>query len=104
MQERNVAKMAEILLAGGKMLSLHCAKCRSPLFEYEGKVMCPICGEKAEAARPEVKPAGEVERILLEKLGQVASELKGETDRHAAAELLGIMKSILEVLEKLRAR
>jgi uncharacterized Zn finger protein (UPF0148 family) len=104
MQEKNVGKIAEMLLAGGKMLSLHCAKCRSPLFEYEDKVMCPICGEKTEAARPEAKPVGEVERVLLEKLNQLATEFEKETDRHAAAELLELMKSILEVLEKLKVR
>lgn len=99
-----MAKIAEMLLAGGKMLSLHCATCQSPLFEYEGKIRCPVCGEKAVAARAEVKPVGEVERVLLEKLDQLAAELKAETDRHAVAELLELMKSILEVLEKLRAR
>ena len=99
-----MAKIAEMLLAGGKMLPLHCATCRSPLFEYEGKIRCPICGEKAVAARAETKPVGEIERILLEKLDQFAAELKGETDRHAASELLELMKSTLEVLEKLRAR
>jgi len=104
MREKNVAKIAEMLLAGGKMLSLHCATCQSPLFEYEGKIMCPVCGEKAKAAKPEAKPAGEVERILLGKLDQLAAELKGETDRHAVSELLELMKSTLEVLEKLRVR
>lgn len=104
MQEKNVGKIAEMLLAGDKMLSLHCATCRSPLFEHEGKVVCPICGEKAEAAKSEVKPAGEVECIMLDRLDQLAKEFKEETDRHAAAELLELMKSILEVLEKLKVR
>jgi len=99
-----VAKIAEMLLAGGKMLPLHCATCQSPLFEYEGKIRCPVCGEKAVASRAEAKPVGEVERILLEKLDQLAAELKVESDRYAAAELLELMKLILEVLEKLRAR
>lgn len=104
MKEKNVAKIAEMLLAGGKMLSLHCATCQSPLFEYEGRIRCPVCGEKAEAVKQEVKPAAEVERTLLGKLDQLAAELKGETDRHAAAELLELMKLTLEVLEKLKAR
>lgn len=99
-----MAKIAEMLLAGGKMLPLHCATCQSPLFEYEGKIRCPVCGEKAVASRAEAKPVGEVERILLEKLDQLAAELKVESDRYAAAELLELMKLILEVLEKLRAR
>lgn len=99
-----MGKIAEMLLAGGKMLSLHCAKCQSPLFEYEGRVVCPVCGEKTEAAKLEVKSVGEVERIMLKKLDQLATEFEKETDRHAAGELLELMKSILEVLGKLKVR
>lgn len=99
-----MAKIAEMLLAGGKMLPLHCATCKSPLFEFEGKVRCPVCGEKVEVAKAGVKPVDEVELILLEKLDQLAAELKGETDRHATADILELMKSILEVLEKLGVR
>ena len=99
-----MAKISEMLLAGGKMLPLHCATCQSPLFEFEGKVRCPICGEKVEVVKAGVKPVDEVELILLEKLDHFAAELKGETDRHATAELLELMKLILEVLEKLRVR
>jgi uncharacterized Zn finger protein (UPF0148 family) len=104
MREKNVAKTAEMLLAGGKMLSLHCAACQSPMFEYEGKVCCPVCGEKAGVTKVRVKSEGAIEPILRKKLDQLATELKGETDRHSAAEILGLMKSILEVLEKLEAR
>jgi len=110
LQDKDVAKMAEMLLAGGKMLSLHCATCKSPLFEYGGKVMCPICGEKAKAATLETaklkaRPAtDEIEGVLLEKLNQLAAELKKESDRRTVAELLELMKSILEVIEKLKAR
>ena len=99
-----MAKTAEMLLAGGKMLSLHCATCHSPMFEYEGKVQCPVCGEKAEVTKARVKSEGAIEPILRKKLDQLAAELKGETDRHSAAEILELMKLILEVLEKLEAR
>lgn len=99
-----MAKTAEMLLAGGKMLSLHCATCRSPMFEYEGKVLCPVCGEKAGVTKARVKSEGAIEPILRKKLDQLAAELKGETDRHSATEILELMKLILEVLEKLEAR
>jgi UPF0148 protein len=106
MREKDVAKMAEMLLAGGKMLSLHCAACKSPLFEYEGKVICPVCGEKAKAAKPEAKPEERpgLERILREKLDQLAARLEKETDLRATSELLELMKSILEVLGRLKSR
>ena len=107
MEDKKVAKMAEALLAGGKMLPLHCGKCGGPLFEREGKIECAICGEKvATAQKPEAKPVseGEIERILTEKLEHFASELRKETDPHKISELLALMKSTLEVYEKLKAK
>jgi uncharacterized Zn finger protein (UPF0148 family) len=104
MREKNVAKTAEMLLAGGKMLPVHCATCYSPMFEYEGKIRCPVCGEKADVKKARVKSESAIEPILRKKLDQLAEELKGETDRHSAAEILELMKLILEVIEKLEAR
>ena len=106
MEDKKVAKMAEALLAGGKMLPLHCAKCGGPLFEREGKIECAVCGEKVAAAKPEAKPVagGEIERILTEKLEHFASELHKETDPRKISELLALMKTTLEVYEKLKAK
>jgi len=107
MEDKKVAKMAEALLAGGKMLPLHCGKCGGPLFEREGKIECAVCGEKVAAApTPEAKPVagGEIERILVEKLGHFASELRKETDPRKISELLALMKTTLEVYEKLKAK
>ncbi len=107
MEDKKVAKMAEALLAGGKMLPLHCGKCGGPLFEREGKIECAVCREKvAVAAKPEAKPVagGEIERILVEKLEHFASELRKETDPRRISELLELMKSTLEVYEKLKAK
>ncbi len=108
MRDEDVSKMARMLLAGGKMLSLHCAKCKSPLFEYEGRITCPICGEQTGEAKPKpteaeavVAPA-DIESALTEKLNQLVDEFRGEKDRHAISELLELIKSILDVLEKLR--
>ena len=102
MEDKKVAKMAEALLAGGKMLPLHCGKCGGPLFEREGKIECAVCGEKVAAAKPVA--GGEIERILTEKLEHFASELRKETDPHKISELLALMKSTLEVYEKLKAK
>lgn len=108
MRDEDVSKMARMLLAGGKMLSLHCAKCKSPLFEYEGKITCPICGEQTVEAKPKptkvevaMAPVG-IESALTEKLNQLVDEFRREKDRHAISELLELIKSILDVLERLR--
>jgi len=105
-EDKKVAKMAEALLAGGKMLPLHCGKCGGPLFEREGKIECAVCGEKVATVKPEAKPAagGEIEQILIEKLQRFASELRDETDPHKISELLSLMKSTIEVYEKLKAK
>jgi len=105
MQDDKIVKMTEALLSGGKMLPLHCAKCGGPLFEKDKKITCAVCEMKvAEAQKAEiVKPvaAGDVREILTEKLQELAAQLRKETDPHKLSEILELMKSILEALEKL---
>ena len=108
MEGEKIAKMIEMLLAGGKMLSVHCGVCMGPLFEFEGKVVCPVCSGKSEAAKAEVKPeaapTSKVEEVLLLKLNSLAEQLEKETDHTKTLELLDRIKSTLEVLGKLRGR
>jgi len=107
-QDDKIAKMTVALLSGGKMLSLHCAKCMGPLFEKDRKITCAVCGEKfadtqkAEAAKPVA--ARDVREILAEKLQELAAQLQKETDPHKISGILVLMKSILEALEKLGAK
>ena len=106
MEDEKLAKLTEMLLGGGKMLSVHCGTCKGPLFEFKGKAVCPVCGEKAVAAKAEVKPKAapveKVESVLRIKLNSLAEQLEKETDHAKTLELLDRIKSILEVLEKLR--
>ncbi len=106
MQDDKIAKMTEMLLAGGKMLSVHCGTCKGALFEFKGKIVCPVCGEKAEAAKaeakPKVAPPEKVESVLRAKLNSLSDQLERETDHAKTLELLDRIKSILEVLEKLK--
>ncbi len=91
-------------MAGGKMLGVHCGKCMSPLFQYHGKVMCPVCGERAEPTKkkPELGSLKKVEEVLHAKLDSLAEQLAKETDQAKTLELLNSIKSILEALEKLK--
>ncbi|MDI6655226.1 MAG: Sjogren's syndrome/scleroderma autoantigen 1 family protein [Candidatus Hydrothermarchaeota archaeon] len=43
-KEKALRDMAELLLSKATMLQYHCDKCKSPLFEKEGKIICPTCG------------------------------------------------------------
>ncbi|MDI6883853.1 MAG: Sjogren's syndrome/scleroderma autoantigen 1 family protein [Hadesarchaea archaeon] len=104
MQEEKISKITEMLLAGGKMLGVHCGSCMSPLFQYQGKVVCPVCGDKAKPAKEEAKaaPLRRVEEVLYAKLNSLAEQLAKETDHTKTLELLNSIKSTLEALEKLK--
>ncbi len=108
MQDERIAKMTEMLLGGGKMLSMHCGTCKGPLFEFKGKVVCPVCGGRTEAAKAEAKPKAalteKVGDVLRTKLNALAAQLEKETDHAKTLELLDRIKPILEVLEKLEKR
>jgi uncharacterized Zn finger protein (UPF0148 family) len=107
MEEERIKKITETLLAGGKMLGIHCEECKSPLFGLRGKVICPICGEfgvgKAEEAKP---PSGVemLEKTLHSKLSELAKQLEQEKEPSKTIELLGSIKATLETLERLKKR
>ncbi len=105
MKDEDIPKIAEMLLSGGRMLAVHCGTCMSPLFEYNGKVVCPICGDKAKpAAKAEAKPTplGKVEAVLQDKISSLADQLAKETDHAKTLELLERIKSALEALDKVK--
>ena len=41
--DKNISEAVELLYKGAKMLAQHCIDCKMPLFEYEGKIICPAC-------------------------------------------------------------
>ena len=101
--EEKIPKITEMLLAGGKMLGVHCGACMSPLFEYQGKIVCPVCGSKAKPAKEaKAAPLKKVEEVLHAKLSSLAEQLAKETDHTKTLELLNSIKSTLEALEKLK--
>ena len=107
MRDEKVSKSTEMLLAGGKMLKVHCGKCMSPLFEYQGKVVCPVCKEEpkpAEKVEAKPSPLGKLEEVLNAKINSLAEELAKETDHAKTLGLLDRIKSILEALEKVKER
>jgi UPF0148 protein len=105
-EEEKLRKTADMLLAGGRMLGVHCGTCMSPLFEFQGKIVCPVCGGKTKPAKPEAKAPSlkKVEEVLHAKINSLAEQLAEETDHAKTLELLERLKSALEALEKLRER
>ncbi|MEW6222543.1 MAG: Sjogren's syndrome/scleroderma autoantigen 1 family protein [Candidatus Hadarchaeota archaeon] len=106
MEEERLSKITEMLLSGGKMLGVHCGKCMSPLFEFKGQVLCPICGAETKPQAPkagaETSPLKKVEAALNAKLDTLSEQLAKETDHTKTAAILESIKSTLEALEKLK--
>ncbi|MBI5253350.1 MAG: hypothetical protein HY930_03005 [Euryarchaeota archaeon] len=61
-------EMVDLLLSKATMLQHHCDKCKSPLFEKEGKIICPACGIVQEK---EIKKEAE-------KFVELLNEMKGK--------------------------
>lgn len=104
--EKMLKKMAELLLSKATMLQYHCAECKLPLFEKEGKIFCPRCGEfRAEKERAAAPPAQKIaapkesatRRALAKKRAELLKRLNKEKNPKKISELL----EAIEKLEKM---
>ncbi len=116
-------KITRLLEKGGTMLaSSH--ECGAPMFRFQGKVMCPVCGtgdeQKAggepDAFRKQVRPQKEVIPEISSRLqgdnGQIAGSirkmvrditgsLENETDLHRIREKLECIETGIRILKLL---
>jgi UPF0148 protein len=63
--DAKIRRISKLLELGGTMLAQHCDTCGSPLFRYQGQVLCPLCNvaeggeedldEKVEETIPSVE-------------------------------------------------
>lgn len=108
MEEELIKKITETLLAGGKMLGVHCGRCKSPLFELRGKIVCPICGEVQEDEKKEPREhAGSLEKLekaLYSKLEALIQQLEEEKDISKTPQLLESIRATLETLERVKKK
>ncbi len=100
--EKALKDMAELLLGGAKMLQYHCDSCKSPLFEKEGKIICPVCGDlekKKEARREEKKPKIDegLRRTLQKKREELVKKLEKEEKPGEISALLDAISKIDEM-------
>ena len=102
--EDKIKKITEALLAGGKMLGVHCGKCKSPLFEFEGKVVCPLCGELEQDQQLKEKAKEDVlsrvDRVLHSKLESLVEKLEKEEDPTKTLQLIEAIRTTLQALER----
>ncbi|RNI14998.1 hypothetical protein EFE42_02585 [Methanohalophilus sp. RSK] len=56
--DAKIRRISKLLELGGTMLAQHCDICGSPLFRYQGQVLCPLCNvaeEEEEAQEKKVE-------------------------------------------------
>ncbi len=111
-KEETIKKMAELLLARATMLAYHCPRCSAPLFEKEGKVLCPNCGEvrvvregeeEKEKATPQAEAGAESregDEVLLKKREELLQRLSGEEDLRVILDILEAVRRIDEILRR----
>ncbi len=100
--EETIKNMAQLLLGGAKMLQYHCDKCKSPLFEKEGKIICPVDGEfgtekKAKIEKTRGKPKEKdatLKNILEKKREELVKRLEKEDNPQEISALLDAIAKI----------
>lgn len=94
-RDKALNKMTELLLSKARMLQYHCAKCKSPLFEKDGKVICPVCGEmqigkEGKKQKAQTKTA----QVLLKKRDELLLKIEKEKNPKKLTELLKALEQI----------
>lgn len=110
-EEEVVKKMAALLKSGAAMLEQTCPTCNVPLFRLKtGEIVCPSCGQRyviVSSDEEELEVRGnltlqELERVAIEKLAQVSSELKAARDYSEVSEVLDAALNLLRVVDYAR--
>lgn len=110
-EEEVVKRMAALLKSGAAMLEQTCPSCNVPLFRSKtGEVFCPSCGQRyiiVSSDEEELEVRGnltlqELERVAVEKLAQVAAELKAARDSSEISEALDAALNLLRVVDYAR--
>lgn len=99
---------AELLRKGGTLVSESCSVCSGVQVKYSGKIICVSCGkEEAERAAEPIKQElkgdtiTELKNVVLDKINELIPSLRSEKDPDKQAEIAKLIKSYLEVLEKI---
>ena len=69
----NIQKITKLLEKGGTMLATH-HECGSPMFRYQGKVVCPVCDFQEKRQIIEPQETGKTEKKQIEQGQQKKSQ------------------------------
>lgn len=102
--DKKLKEMAELLLSKATMLEYHCDKCKYPLFEKGGQVLCPNCGplelkrEELDKAKVKKAKASPADAVLQRKLEELLKRLEEEKDPQQITLLLDVIEKIKKTL------
>ncbi len=104
--ENALKNMAGLLLSKATMLQYHCSKCKSPLFEKEGQIVCPVCGtfdnetRREEDKKPEGKAEGRGSEALKKKRDKLIELLEEEGDPEKIVSIAETIKKLEDIIGK----
>lgn len=105
-KDKALQDMTELLLSKAKMLSYHCNICKSPLFEKNDKIICPVCGEFKVERKKNIEKAKASEHptnsktieILEKKRDELLIQIKDENNPEKLISLLEALEKINKLL------
>jgi len=121
--DRELEQISKLLERGGKMLADHCETCHSPLFKFEGKLMCPVCSYRATqtpvtetdraavvetrspqaAQSPRARQSMLLDEAIAEFVSNVAVKMSTETDLARIQVQLECIERGLRIIQLVRA-
>ena len=102
--ENSLNDMVKLLLSKATMLQYHCSKCKSPLFEKEGQVICPVCGifnnesKKDEDKNLKVKSKGRGREALEKKRDELIGLLEKEADPEKIVSIAEAIRKLEDII------
>jgi len=73
--DAKIRRISKLLELGGTMLAQHCDTCGSPLFRYQGQVLCPLCNVAEEGEEDQNE---KVEEMIPSVETEVSTGIKEE--------------------------
>lgn len=101
-KDKALKNMTDLLLSKARMLQYHCGNCKSPLFEKEEKVICPVCGElriEEKKEKGKVKTGRTITNsktvsILEKKRDELLAKIENEKSPKKLIDLLDALEKI----------
>ncbi len=104
--EKSLKDMVELLLSKATMLQYHCARCKSPLFEKEGRILCPVCGtfdnedKKNKDKKPKTRSEVKGREALEKKRDELIKRLEKEEDPEKIVSIAEAIKRLEDIIGK----